>query len=73
MRTLRDVEAYLGRLNRRFSGVDGQEGDLSRPFVRTGCPPIAVLVDPPLVVLRVHIGDAPKPGSTSLSTGSSSS
>jgi hypothetical protein len=59
MRTLRDVEAYLGRLNRRFTGVDGQEGTF---LVHSSdrMPPIAVRVDPPLVVFRVHIGDAPK-------------
>jgi hypothetical protein len=59
MRTVRDVEAYLGRLNRRFEGVEGQEGTF---LVRSSdrMPPIAVRVDPPLVVFRVHIGDAPK-------------
>jgi len=59
MRTLRDVEAYLGRLNRRFAGVEGQEGTF---LIHSSdrMPPIAVRVDPPLVVFRVHIGDAPK-------------
>jgi hypothetical protein len=59
MRTLRDVEAYLGRLNRRFEGVEGQEGTF---LVHSSdrMPAIAVRVDPPLVVFRVHIGDAPK-------------
>jgi hypothetical protein len=59
MRTLRDVEAYLGGLNRRFSAVEGQEGTF---LVHSSerMPPIAVRVDPPLVVFRVHIGDAPK-------------
>ena len=58
MRTLRDVEAYLGRLNRRFTAVDGQEGTF---LVHSSdrMPPIAIRVDPPLVVFRVHIGDAP--------------
>jgi hypothetical protein len=57
MRTLRDVEAYLGKLNRRFSGVDGQEGTF---LVHSSerMPPIAVRVDPPLIVFRVHIGAA---------------
>ncbi len=59
MRTLRDVEAYLGNLSRPFSPVEGQEGTF---LVQTSdrMPPIAVRVDPPLVVFRVHIGDAPK-------------
>jgi hypothetical protein len=59
MRTLRDVEAYLGRLNRQFAGVEGQEGTF---LIHSSgrMPPIAVRVDPPLVVFRVHIGDAPK-------------
>jgi hypothetical protein len=58
MRTVQDVEAYLGRLNRRFEGVEGQEGTF---LVRSSdrMPPIALRVDPPLVVFRVHIGDAP--------------
>ena len=59
MRTLRDVEAYLGRLSRRFSAVEGQEGTF---LIHSSdrMPPIALRVDPPLVVFRVHIGDAPK-------------
>ena len=56
MRSVADVEAYLGRLNRRFEGVEGQEGTF---LVRSSerMPPIALRVDPPLVVFRVHIGD----------------
>jgi hypothetical protein len=59
MRTLRDVEAYLGRLNRQFAAVEGQEGTF---LVHSSdrMPKVAVRVDPPLVVFRVHIGDAPK-------------
>jgi hypothetical protein len=59
MRTLRDVEAYLGRLSRRFSAVEGEEGTF---LIHSSdrMPPIALRVDPPLVVFRVHIGDAPK-------------
>ncbi len=59
MRTVRDIEAYLGRLNRRFEAVEGQEGT----FLVRGAdnmPPIAVRVDSPLVVFRVHVGDVPK-------------
>jgi hypothetical protein len=59
MRTVRDVEAYLGSMKRRFSAVEGQEGTL---LVHSSdrMPPIAVRVESPLVVFRVHIGDAPK-------------
>ncbi|MDP8999053.1 MAG: YbjN domain-containing protein [Myxococcota bacterium] len=56
MRTEQDVEAYLLRLKRRFGPVDDQPGTF---LVDTsaGMPPVALRVDPPLVVLRVHIGD----------------
>jgi hypothetical protein len=71
MRTEKDVEAYLLRSNRRYRaapggpGAEGQGGGHDtapsrRTFlVDTGdrTPPVAVLVDPPLVVLRVHVGD----------------
>jgi hypothetical protein len=55
MRSEKDVEAYLLRLKRRFRPVDDQPGTF---LVETsgGMPPVAVRVDPPLVVLRVHIG-----------------
>ena len=56
MRTEQDVEAYLLRLKRRFGSVDDQPGT----FVvesSGGMPPVALRVNPPLVVLRVHIGD----------------
>jgi len=60
MRTVTDVEAYLLRLRRRFGTVDDQPGTF---LVESsgGMPPVAVRVDTPLVVLRVHIGDV-KPG-----------
>jgi hypothetical protein len=59
MRTEKDVEAYLLRSNRRYRAVDSPEGQRRTFFVDSGAgkPPVAVLVDPPLVVLRVHIGD----------------
>ncbi len=59
MRTEKDVEAYLLRSNRRYRAVDSPEGQKRTFFVDSGAgkPPVAVLVDPPLVVLRVHIGD----------------
>jgi hypothetical protein len=55
MRTEKDVEAYLLRSNRRFRGVDRRPGTF---LVETGegLPPLAVLVDPPLVVLRAQVG-----------------
>ncbi len=59
MRTEKDVEAYLLRSGRRYRVVDSPEGQRRTFFVDSGAgkPPVAVLVDPPLVVLRVHIGD----------------
>jgi hypothetical protein len=56
MRTADDVEAYLLRLKRRFRAVEDQAGTF---VVDTGegMPPVAVRVDPPLVVVRTHIGD----------------
>lgn len=59
MRTDKDVEAYLLRLNRRFRALEDQVGTF---LVETsgGMPPIALRVEPPLVVVRVHIGDIAK-------------
>ena len=56
MRSVQDVEAYLGKMNRHFSPVDEQAGTF---LVHSGnnMPPTALRVDPPLVVLRVHVGD----------------
>jgi hypothetical protein len=56
MRSANDVEAYLGKMNRRFSTVEDQPGTF---LVHGGdnMPPTALRVDPPLVVLRVHVGD----------------
>lgn len=56
MRSANDVEAYLEKMNRQYSPVDDQPGTF---LVRGGdnMPPTAVRVDPPLVVLRVHVGD----------------
>jgi hypothetical protein len=77
MRNEKDVEAYLLRSNRRFRAVESRDGGAAggaqsgqlaerRTFlVDSGdrAPPIAVHVDPPLVVLRVHVGDlVGKPG-----------
>ncbi len=66
MRTVNDVEAYLGKMNRRFSLVEDQPGTF---LVHGGdnMPPTALRVDPPLVVLRVHVGDLKEAeGSTEL-------
>ena len=56
MRSAQDVEAYLGQMNRRYTAVDDQPGTF---LVRgsENMPPTALRVDPPLVVLRVHVGD----------------
>src|SRR5678815_3478972 len=56
MRSANDVEAYLGKMSRRYSPVEDQPGTF---LVHGGdnMPPTAVRVDPPLVVLRVHVGD----------------
>ncbi|HWL86137.1 MAG TPA: hypothetical protein VNO21_10065 [Polyangiaceae bacterium] len=57
MRTVKDVEAYLVKLNRRYSAVEGEPHTY---LIHSGeaFPPIAMRIDAPLVVLRVHIGDA---------------
>ena len=54
MRSVKDVEAYLTQLNREFEQVEGQPGMYIIP---SGGTQIALRVDQPLVVLRVHIGD----------------
>ena len=56
MRGVKDVEAYLGRLNRPFQPVEDQPGTYLVPCGE-GMPAIAMRVEPPLVVLRVHVGD----------------
>ena len=55
MRSDKDVEAYLLRLNRPYRAVEGQPGTFL--IESRGLPAVAVRVDPPLVVVRVHIGD----------------
>ena len=56
MRSVQDVEAYLGRMNRRFTPVEDQPGTFL-VYGHSYMPPTALRVDPPLVVLRVHVGD----------------
>jgi len=59
MRTVKDVEAYLEKLNRPYTAVADQSGTFLLHPGSGSLPPIVVRVDPPLVVLRVHVGDAP--------------
>jgi hypothetical protein len=59
MRTEKDVEAYLLRSGRRFRAVEEQAGTFLVES-SSDSPTVAVRVNPPLVVLRVHVGDAPK-------------
>ena len=77
MRSEKDVEAYLLRLNRRFTSVDDQTpvnakanaNDQPGTFViqtNHGMPPIALRVDPPVVVIRVRIGDVSDKGNVEL-------
>jgi hypothetical protein len=56
MRTEKDVEAYLLRLNRRFRALEERPGTF---LVEMGekTPPLILRIEPPLVVVRVHIGD----------------
>ena len=55
-RSVKDVEAYLTQLNRQFHEVE-EPGTYILPSNGTQ---IALRCDPPLVVLRVHIGDVKK-------------
>ncbi len=57
MRTVQDVEAYLLRLNRRYRAIESQPGTFSVSTSRE-MPAAIVRVDAPLVVVRVHIGEA---------------
>jgi len=61
MRTEKDVEAYLLRLNRRFRALEEQPGTF---LVEMGekTPPLILRIEPPLVVVRVHIGDVAADG-----------
>lgn len=56
MRTEKDVEAYLTRMNRTFSAVEGETGTYL-VHSSASMPPIALRVDPPLVVMRVRISE----------------
>jgi len=63
MRSEKDVEAYLLQLDRRYSTVDDQPGTFLIDTT-AGMPPVAVRVQAPLVVLRIHIGDLDPGNST---------
>jgi hypothetical protein len=65
MRTEKDVRAYLSQLGRRYREVDERAAErpsTSTFLVETGAeqPPMAVRVEPPLVVVRVRVGDLKK-------------
>ena len=60
MRTEKDVEAYLTKMNRRFSPLEDKHGTYVLRAASDSMPPIALHVEPPLVVTRVNVGQAPK-------------
>jgi len=60
MRTQIDVEAYLGRMNRRFSTVDGQAGTLIVLPQEEQLPQIVLQVNPPILVMRASVGKTPE-------------
>jgi hypothetical protein len=64
MRSVTDVEAYLGKMNRNYAPVEDQPGTFLVHGGAHGMPPTALRVDPPLVVLRVHVGDVEGADST---------
>lgn len=57
MRSVKDVEAYLGRLGRKFDTVEDQPGTFVIRRTKTD-PAVALRVEPPLVVARVDVGDS---------------
>lgn len=57
MRSVQDVEAYLEKMNRRFVAAEEQSGTFLVYGGGENMPPTALRVDPPIVVLRVHVGD----------------
>jgi hypothetical protein len=65
MRTLKDVEAYLEKLGRHHDPVEGESGTF---LVQSSgaMPAIALRVDPPLVLMRAAIGNAPTDAGHSL-------
>ncbi len=69
MRTAKDVEAYLEKLNRPMSPVEGNPGTFLIHGAG-GMPAIAVRVDAPLVVFRVYVGNLAEGAPGSLRKGS---
>jgi Tir chaperone protein (CesT) family len=65
MRTVRDVEAYLESLGRSFEAVPGKDGTFLLRS-RDNRAPIALRVDPPLVIARLAVGAIPEGDSTVL-------
>jgi hypothetical protein len=65
MRTERDVEEYLRGLHRRYRSVD-EQGTTFLVESSGQKPAIAVRVNPPIVVVRVHVGDIEPGGSPDL-------
>jgi hypothetical protein len=61
MRSNKDVEAFLLRMEKPWTEADGETYVLSVEGV-----PLAIKVSPPLVLARVEIGDAPKDGREAL-------
>lgn len=61
MRSNKDVEAYLLRMEKPWS-----EADPSTYVVPIENVPLAIKIAPPLVFARVEIGDAPKEGRAAL-------
>jgi hypothetical protein len=57
MRSSRDVESFLMRMSRPFEVVD-EQGAVTFVLRMSGVP-VAVKVDPPLVITRVDIGSIP--------------
>lgn len=57
MATTEDLEAYLTRLDRRFDKVDARTYLVS---LGAGNAPAALRVEPPVVLVQVAIGSAPK-------------
>jgi len=67
MRTLEDVEAYLEKLGRHHDPVKPEGDGAPNTFlVRSSgsMPAIALRVDPPLVLMRAAIGNAPTDAGT---------
>ena len=65
MRTEKDVEAYLQGLDRRYRAVDERGTTF---LVESGkqLPVVAVRVNPPIVVVHVHVGDLTPGGDPAL-------